>query len=540
MHTKIRHILYSLVFSVVIMALWGIILTSAAQEGPEPTGTPDNNFVNEFLDPIYLPIVNRVSCIPETVESPFSMQIAALHQITTTASILGPTHTMSPTMSKAEYDAWYDQAFSSLMSYLSDSGAGYARVFIAWSDIEPNEPEPGQPPVYDQNWLQWYDARLAQIAQDGIKIIVTMGFVPSWAGDGDGASCPAIFPDQIAHYQQFLTFLVTRYSQPPYNVKHWEIFNEADNTNPGYSYACFGLNGAAYKDILAASRSVIKGIVPDATILMSGLAYDFFIEYGPPGGPFNRYFADDVMAAGGASYFDALNFHYFPDFHAEWDEQWNPPNPPPTCGPIRDGLDWTYDYSGIDVIAKKNHFTNRMKTCFGVNKPVWLTEVGAHGELGLPDPDPHSLSNQARYVIKGHTRALAAGVQNITWYALATPNDPYEQSLLFNDSLTPKPAYYTYQTMTSELKDFRYNRTLNLPGGEAYVFQKKCVGEKTVAWGNNVPITFSPASSLRVVNFLGYESTVTDGGSGDIDLTHNGSVQLLITADPVFINVISY
>jgi beta-glucosidase/6-phospho-beta-glucosidase/beta-galactosidase len=118
-------------------------------------------------------------------------------------------------MSKAEYDAWYDQAFSSLLSYLTDSGAGYARVFIAWSDIEPNQPLPGQPPVYDQYWLQWYDARLAQIAQAGIKIIVTMGFTPSWAGDGDGASCPAIFPDHIAHYQQFLTFLVTRYSQPP-------------------------------------------------------------------------------------------------------------------------------------------------------------------------------------------------------------------------------------------------------------------------------------------------------------------------------------
>jgi len=34
-------------------------------------------------------------------------------------------------------------------------------------------------------------------------------------------------------------------------------------------------------------------------------------------GPFYRYFLDDVMKAGGADYLDVLNFHYFPDFHAE-------------------------------------------------------------------------------------------------------------------------------------------------------------------------------------------------------------------------------
>ena len=521
MRNNLKFLLYVLIFVVNIMAFWRIILVGASIKNPRPIYQLNNKQVSDFSDPIYLPLISQ-ACIPDIVESPFSIQIAALHQITTSAA-----NTMAPRMSEAQFNAWYDQAFSSLVTYLRDSGAGYTRVYIRWSDIQPNAPVAGQPPVYDSYFLQWYDDRLRQIAQAGIKMIVTMGYVPEWAGNEP--SCPPISLDHRADYQQFLTDLVTRYSQPPYNIKHWEIFNEADSTYPLLEwYGCWGNYGTDYTQILSISQPVIKTIVPDATVLMSGLAYDWFT----PAGPFNRRFPDNVMAAGGANYFDALNFHYFTDFAPEW-ERWTP-GFPPTCGNVEDGEGTPYDAYGIDIIAKTKHFTNRMSTCFGVNKPVWLTELGAHG---YPD-DPASLDSQARYVIQGNIRGLAAGIQNITWYALATPNDPFEQGLLYNSDLTPKPAYYSYQTMTRELKNFKYDRSLYLPEGEAYVFRNTCGSEKTVAWGNNVPLTFSPASSLRVVNYLGNVSTITDGGAGDMDGSHNGSVQILITA-PVFISVTS-
>jgi hypothetical protein len=60
-----------------------------------------------------------------------------------------------------------------------------------------------------------------------------------------------------------------------------------------------------------------------------------------------------------------------------------------------------------------------------VNKPIWVTELAEHGYAGNPD----SLAQQTRYVIQGHVRGLAAGVENITWYALTTPNDSYEPCL---------------------------------------------------------------------------------------------------------------
>jgi len=513
---------FIIVFSVILTAFWGSTRVASTHQLLGPVGESKTNAPNEPIN-TYLPLVNNNPCVPETIESPFSLEIAALHQITTTVTSSG-----GQGMSEDQFYAWYDQAFPTLLDALKASGAGYTRVFISWADIEPTAPISGTP-VYDSEGWKWYDDRLLKIAQAGIKMIATIGTVPAWANEG-GVVCPPISAGHQREYQRFLIDLVNRYDQPPYNIKHWEIFNEADKTNIGgaSSYACWGKFGPNYAQILSAGYSVVKAIDPAATILMSGLAYDWFT----PGGPFNRYFLDDVMAAGGADYFDILNFHYFPVFHDEW-ERWNPPGYPPTCGIIDDGVGLAYDAHGIDVIAKTKHITNRMSTCFGVNKPIWLTEISTHGFPNYPG----SLKSQAHYVIQGYARGFSAGFQNITWYALTTPNDIYEQSLLYNTDFSPKPAFYAYKTMVSELTNFRYKQTLPMTGGEAYVFQNSCQSEKTVAWGNNIPLTFSPATSLSVADYLGNVSIIQDGSAGDGDGTQNGVIQITLTSDPVFISV---
>jgi hypothetical protein len=262
---------------------------------------------------------------------------------------------------------------------------------------------------------------------------------------------------------------------------------------------------------------------------LSGIAYENWNE--PPyNGPFYRYFPDDIMELGAAGSFDALNFHYFPDFHLEW-ERWGPPENPPTCSrpPGEDGA--AYDGSGIDVIAKKNYYTNRMSTCYNVvNKPVWNTELAEHG--WVDDISGGALRNQAYYVIKGYSRSFAAGIINITWFALANPpEDKFDQSLLFLD-YTPKPAYTTYQTMVSQLTNYKYDRTLSITEGEAYVFKNSCGDEKIVAWGNYTPLDIT-AKSLEVTDYLGNVSTVNDGGTGDEDGSTNGSIRILLRLDPM-------
>jgi hypothetical protein len=465
-----------------------------------------------------------LTIVDDDVPSRFGLQIAALHEVTPDVMRLENGDFVGP-QTEAEWLALYESAYVTLTTALRESGAGWARVRVEWKAIERNAPQPGQPPDY-----RWgpHDAKLRLVAEAGVRLIATIGYAPDWTHDH---TCAPIYPDRLDEFARFLTDLVDHYRGPPYYIKHWELFNEPDyDGSEGYEvgYACYGNDGDQYAQMLAVAYPAIKAADPEATVLMGGIAYDRFTEYG---GPFLRYFPDDVMQNGGGAYIDALNFHYFHDFHAEW-ERWVPHGNPPTCGIVDDGVGTPYEAWGIDLIAKTNHFRNRMYTCFGVDKPVWVTEMAEHG---FPD-DPSSLAQQARYVVQGNVRGLAAGAEHIDWYALTTPNDPWEFQLLYDD-WTPKPAFYTYQVLTAELSGYEYERTLDVPD-EGYVFQNSGQQEKTVAWGSG-RLTFAPAGQLRVVDREGNETFVVDGGAGDADGTQNGAVELQLSADPVFVTVTS-
>jgi O-glycosyl hydrolase len=468
---------------------------------------------------VFLPLVLQGYKPPS--DSPFWIEIADLSQI-------NPSGVAAPTaMSEAEWRSYLAEVFPTLVNALVESGAGGTRISLLWVEIEKSMPVPGQPPNY--SWT-WYDARIREIARTELKIIGKVGQPPSWAST---SPCPPIDADHLDEYARFLTDLVNRYKAPPYHIKYWELANEPDSTG-AYGNSCWGNHGAEYAAMSAIAYSAIKAADPEAFVLMGGIAYDWFTEYN---GPFNRYFPDDVMTNNGSLYFDALNIHYYPDFHAEW-ERWDPNSPDrikgwlpaPTCGIVDDGQGTPYNAGGIDLIAKASHFRNRMSTCFGVNKPLWVTELADHGIV----TDTASLNQQARYVIQGNVRGMAAGVIKIVWWALTTPNN--DQSLLFAD-LSPKPAFTAFKTLTAELRGYQYLATVNTTNVEGYVFSSQTQANKTVAWGSGI-MKFTPASQLRVVDRFGNVSTVNDGSTSDQDHRVNGSIQLQMSIDPVFIQVI--
>ena len=466
----------------------------------------------------FLPIITNNYT---TSKSPFWITIAAIHEI--------PASRMKTLqyMSDAEYKAFIAEAFPTLIEALVESGAGGTRIYVQWSEVEPTEPIDG---VHNYKW-RWYDKRLVQIGDTGLDIAVTVGSIPSWAAD---IKCAPIYPDRLDEFARFLTDLVNRYKVPPYNVKYWELINEPDNSWNG----CYGNHGDEYKDMLAVAYPAIKAADPNAIVIKGGIAYDWFTEDsylpGEPEpwwefGPFYRLFPDEVIQAGGAPFFDAFNLHYFPSFAPEW-ERWGPGNLP-TCN-YPESLGGTpYQAGGIDLIAKASHYRNRMATCYGVNKPVWVTELAEHGFPG----NSASLAQQARYVIKGNVRGMAAGVEKIVWYALTSPNDIYEQQLLYSN-WSPKPGFHAFKTLTSELRGYEYDRTLDISNVEGYVFVNNSGNEKVVAWGSG-SLTFTPASQLRIVDRDGNVIIIQDGGSGDRDGVQKGSIriQLPINNEPVFI-----
>ena len=468
---------------------------------------------------VMLPLVmadyrDRLACSPG---SPFSIEIAAIHQVVPDASL----DASQLALAEAEWLERIEEGFPTLVEALAETGACWTRVELKWAQIQPDPP----PAPYR---FSYFDEKLQLLAESGVQIIALVHGVPQWASE---ELAGPIYPDRIDEFAQFLTDLVGRYKQPPYNIHHWELFNEPDQTErPGWPGG-YGFYGDQYADMLALAYPAIKAADSSATVLMGGIAYDWFEEY-EGGGPFNRYFPDDVMAAGGGYFLDATNFHQFPDFWAEW-ERWNT-GPPPTCGIVDDGLGNPYEARGIDVTAKTTHFRNRLRVCFGVDKPIWITEMGEHGFAA----DLDSLGQQARYILQGYARALAVGVENITWFALVSPPyDSQQQGLLYEDDWSPKPAFYTYQTLTDELTGYQYSHTLDVPKVEGYVFRNSSGHEKVVAWSwgqalDSGSLIFTPASKLRVVDREGQVTFVQDGGLGDADQM-SGSVTIHLPAVPV-------
>ena len=553
------------IFLVITLAA-GLLPASRVYSQSEGPQTPATESPLRITDPqsIFLPVVSNKFCSGYP-GSPFSIQIAGLSDFTLAANGQ-PLSAAEQATLQAQQMAELDAAFPSMMDALRLTGAGWARVYISGAQIEP---EKG---VYD--W-SWYDRKLAMLTQSGVKIIATISNPPRWAWEVDlPDDCSNVVKDPQDLYD-FVTLLVNRYQNRAYNsagvkalisIHDWEIFNEPDTQ---FGPRCdtgtmnYGYLGAEYAEVVQNTSSLIKSIDPQAKVIMGGIAYDWFTEYQ---GPFVRAFVGDVMSATGGAGMDALNFHYFRDFRAEW-ERWSisndPSNPfaapnPPQCWPGGP----TFPVTGRDVVAKLSYFKNQMSTCYGVNKPIYISEIGHHGAEVLPpgvdpntDPEIYDLDAQARYVLQGYSRALANGAQNVTWYALSivysiTPVD--EQGLLDGNG-DPKKAFWTYQTMTRELTGFQYNRTLDWGWyAEAYVFSNPCGTEKTVAWVN--PDRFSgvltpqavdvPAGKLKLIYRPDMDANhqpiaqvvyLTDGGTGDLDGVVNGSVRFTLDVEPVII-----
>jgi hypothetical protein len=477
------------------------------------------DFTPQFT--VSLPIVMRDYRYrpPCSIDSPFSIEIAAIHQVV-------PDDTLDATeraMAEIEWLERVEEGYPTLVQALADSGACWTRIELKWSQIQP-EPPPAPYSDYD---LEWFDERIQLLSDAGIQIIAVVHDAPYWAAE---ETAGPIYPERVPDFAQFLTDMVGRYKQPPYNIHHWQMLNEPDQTEQEGWPGGYGFDGDLYADMLAHAYPAIKAVDPGATVLMGGIAYDWFEEY-ENAGPFYRYFPDDVMASGGGDFMDATSFHYFPDFYREW-ERWNSISP--TCGIVDDGLGTPYEAGGIDVIAKTNHFGNRMRVCAGVDKPIWITEMGQHGLEG----DLDSLEQQANFVLQGYARALAVGVNNITWFALVSPDyDSHQQGLLYEDDWSPKPAFYTYQTMVYELTGYRYSRTLDVPKVEGYAFRNDLGHEQVLAWSwgeapESGSLTFTSANFLRVVDREGKVTYVQDGDWRDAD-DITGSVTIRLPAVPV-------
>jgi len=392
-----------------------------------------------------------------------------------------------------------------------ETGAHWVRTLLSWATIEPTNTDPA-----NFNWTT-YDQRFANLAAADLTPIVTIISNPTWAAQ---YPCGPITDTNLVDFADFLTALVDRYKDPPYNIKYWELYNEPDCGDPINRWGgCWGNDGAEYAHMLSIAYPAIKAADSEAKVVFGGLAYDFF-ESDPQHGPFVESFLDDVLRAGGGNYFDIMNFHYYEFWKWRWQDLYN-------CSGVR----------GMDVTCKAVYLRNKLAE-YGLSKPIFCTELSRWST----EEKWSSEENQARYVPQVFARGMSANLESVIWFTLVDFETSYGFGLLYPD-YSEKKSYRAYQILAEEFAGAQYVR--RLPDEEtgdsqieAYEFTIPCPNRLLwVVWTNadeREAMDF-PFSRLRVADKFGSETIVIDGEAEDLDHIVNGKVRIwVLPGDPLY------
>lgn len=358
---------------------------------------------------------------------------------------------------------------TALLSATVDLGSGWVRLGpISWRRLQPTEGA-----AIRWNLLASFERELLLAKQHGITPEVIIYDSPAWATINKPfvTSCGAIRSDKFGAFASFMGQLVARYSDPKYDVRHWELGNEVDVdpslVAPNNGFGCWGdikdpyYGGRHYGEMLKVVAPAIRAANPAAKIWFGGLLLDS-PNTSEAGRGRPELFLQGALLAGAAPHFDILPYHaYTPYLNKIVD----PDNPPGTQWGSRGGR-----------VLGKARFLRELMQPFGVDKPLFLNETA----LMCPDQElPYSAwcnppqvsfySMQANYLVRAFTRALSARVIGVLWYSLNGPGWRYTGLLGNNNSHTL--AYDAFKVLSGQLRNTQYLGPLSLGKGiEAYEF----------------------------------------------------------------------
>lgn len=249
----------------------------------------------------------------------------------------------------------------------------------------------------------------------------------------------------------------------------WEVWNEPNIP----SFWAPEPDPDEYTQLLVATSKAVKSADPDAFVLGCSLA-------GPTatGREKQMEFVEEILKRGAGQAMDAISIHPYRQPRAPEDTDY--------VGAIQ---------AVSDLTAK-----------YGRRLPIWITEVG-----WPTDPAGSSLVRSARMLVRSYLLAMSKGVQNIAWYDYR--DDGVDQSyaehhfgVLYND-LTPKPSYFAYRTMATELAGMHFER--EVPGGEGVTALVFADGERrtAIAWSHRatrqLAFQLGDRSSLETLDLMG-------------------------------------
>ncbi len=333
----------------------------------------------------------------------------------------------------------------------AEAGSAWVRRNgLFWSEVEPAEG--------DRNWtaLAQLEAEMVSVSEAGMELIVLVRSTPAWAQAVAGVFCGPVRADKLEAFGRFMHDVVLRYSQPPFNVKYWELGNEPDIdpklVPPNQIFGCWGdrkaeyYGGEYYAEMLRVVYPQIKAADPQAEVLVGGLLLDCDplnppVSNGREKDCSPALFLEGILRNGGGAYFDGVSFHAY-DFYydtvgyygnANWSSGWQ-----------QNGL--------IPVTVPKSRYLKRLLTEFGHGDKFLINSETAL-LCGRDQNEPPCRSDQFQavksyYVAQSNAVALAEGLRANIWYHLVRG---WRASGLAADLSNRYPAYLAYQFSAEQL-----------------------------------------------------------------------------------------
>lgn len=387
-----------------------------------------------------------------------------------------------------------------VLQAVGESGVGFARVTVSWASIEPLNLDPA---LY--NWAGT-DALFSRMASRNIAPIALILDCPMWACVRDNGP---LLDNHEGDAAQFMSALASRYSQSPYNVHYWELWNEPDGAGgPGNLWG-WGMHPDKYALMLSQVYPAIKAADSQSVVLLGGLAYDYFFGQG---GPFNPEFLAGVLDSGGASYLDAVAFHYYRNNAHNW-------------------------------------------TNIGIKADAIRTVMLAHGNPGLPlistESGLTSSTNfdsseaiQARYLVQMLVYGAASDVKAFAWFCdrdFINPDPGQEiftRSGLLRADNSRKPSFAAMQTFAGEIGSGSYLRQLGPGDGiigslEGYRFMMASGPRQvSIIWSNDGTRTLTIPAEQALDMFA---AVSLNGQRLETSPGPEGTRLLEVGLDPVYI-----
>ena len=345
-----------------------------------------------------------------------------------------------------------------LLDFATRAGVNWVRRNgVFWQLIEPVEG------VRDWSIMAALESEMTVLSQNGMQMVLIVRGVPEWARTRDGYTCGPIAQSKFAAFASFMRELVSRYSQPPYNVRYWEIGNEPDapfisETSP---FGCWGdpadayYGGGYYGEMLKVIYPQIKAADPSAQVLIGGLLMDCDPDNPPPGKSCtSSKFLEGILRVGAGSSFDGVSFHSY-DYYGGILGSYSNPNwhgSSTTTGPILD-LKANYIYSVLQKYGYSDRYLMSTETALLCNAVIQSCEADYE-------------ATKAIYIAQSYTKSLLSGLSASIWYSYT---NPWRFSSLIESSI-PKPAYYSFQTASQLLQGTVYKQPVFIDGLAVYEF----------------------------------------------------------------------